>query len=130
MKISKQDRRQAKAIFRQCTAGGMLDEAGIKRAVQLVLEQKPRGYLGVLSHLQRLVKLDVERRTAKIESATPLPQDLRSRVQADLARAYGPGLIISFSENPGLIAGLRIKVGSDVYDGSVRTRLESLQESF
>jgi F-type H+-transporting ATPase subunit delta len=37
---------------------------------------------------------------------------------------------ISFGQNPALIGGLRVKVGSDVYDGSVRAKLERLAESF
>jgi F-type H+-transporting ATPase subunit delta len=32
--------------------------------------------------------------------------------------------------NPALIGGMRIQVSSDVYDGSVRAGLESLQKSF
>jgi F-type H+-transporting ATPase subunit delta len=39
-------------------------------------------------------------------------------------------LNISFVQNPALLGGLRIRVGSDVYDGSVRARLESLREAF
>ena len=35
-----------------------------------------------------------------------------------------------FAQNPALIGGMRIKVGSDVYDGSVQARLAALQESF
>jgi F-type H+-transporting ATPase subunit delta len=37
---------------------------------------------------------------------------------------------IAFGQNPALIGGLRVKVGSDVYDGSVRAKLESLAASF
>ena len=48
------------------------------------------------------------------------PDDLRKDVAADLARMYGTGLETSFEENPALIGGMRIQVGSDVYDGSVR----------
>ena len=40
------------------------------------------------------------------------------------------GLNISFAQNPRLIGGLRIKVGSDVYDGSVQARLDALSQSF
>jgi F-type H+-transporting ATPase subunit delta len=47
-----------------------------------------------------------------------------------LSALYGQGLDISFAQNPALIGGLRIKVGSDVYDGSVQSRLAALQESF
>ncbi|HVP79079.1 MAG TPA: F0F1 ATP synthase subunit delta [Thermodesulfobacteriota bacterium] len=47
-----------------------------------------------------------------------------------MARAYGPGISASFVHNPGLIGGMRIKVGSDVYDGSVRARLAGLEKTF
>ena len=69
MKISKQARREAKSLFRTCQINGLLDENRVRPAVQQVLAQKPHGYLAIVSHLARLVKLDQERRTAKVESA-------------------------------------------------------------
>ncbi len=130
MKIPKQAKREAKQLFRICVVNGLLDENRARQAVQRVLEAKPRGCLAILSHFERLVKLDLERRTAKVETAIPLPQDLQANVQAGLARVYGQGLSLSFGQNPALIGGMRIKVGSDVYDGSVQARLAALQESF
>ncbi|HXD01385.1 MAG TPA: F0F1 ATP synthase subunit delta [Verrucomicrobiae bacterium] len=130
MKISKQARRDAKQLFHSCVNNGLLDEGRVRQAVTAVLAQKPRGYVGILSHLQRLVKLDLDRRTARVESATALSPEQQSAMQANLGRRYGPGLDISFSQNPALIGGLRVQVGSDVYDGSVRARLEALRESF
>lgn len=130
MKISKQARRDAKELFRSCLVNGVLDEARVRQAVQRVVEVKPRGYIAILSHFERLVKLDIERRTARIESAAPLPPELQASVQSSLARTYGPGLNITFSQNPALLGGMRVKVGSDVYDGSVQARLAALQESF
>jgi F-type H+-transporting ATPase subunit delta len=130
MKISKQARREAKELFRACLVDGLLNDDKVRQALQRVLATKPRGYLGILSRLQRLVKLDIERRTARVESAIALPSDLQSSVQNSLNQAYGPGLNISFVQNPSLIGGMRIKVGSDVYDGSVQARLAALQESF
>lgn len=130
MKVSKLARREAKALFRSCLVNGLLDEARARLAVQLVLQSRPRGYLAVLSQFQRLVKLDLERRTARVESTVPLPADLQSRLESGLARTYGPGLSLSFAQKPALIGGLRIRVGSDVYDGSIRARLAALAESF
>src|SRR5437868_4672590 len=128
MKISKQAKREAKELFRSCLTDGLLDEGRVRNAVQRVLQTRPRGYLAILSHFQRLVKLDLERRTGRVESASPLSPDLQSRVHSDLARVYGPGLNLSFAPNPALIGGMRIKVGSDVYDGTVQARLAALQE--
>jgi F-type H+-transporting ATPase subunit delta len=130
LKISKQARREAKELFRNCVADGMLNEDRVRQVVQRVLEAKPRSYLAILSHFERLVRLEIQRRTARVESAIPLPADLQDRVKAGLARLYGPGLNLTFTQEPQLIGGLRIQVGSDVYDGSVQARLTTLQESF
>jgi F-type H+-transporting ATPase subunit delta len=130
MKVSKQSRREAKQLFRSCLANGLLDEDRVRQAVRRVLQEKPRGYQAILAHFQRLVKLDVQRRTARVESATALSPDLQSSVKASLERSYGAGLNLSFAENQALIGGMRIQVGSDVFDGSVQARLEALQENF
>jgi F-type H+-transporting ATPase subunit delta len=102
----------------------------VRAAVRGIIEGKPRGYIGILEHFQRLVKLAVEQRTARVESAVPLPADLQAFLQTGLTKAYGAGLKVTFGQKPELIGGLRIKVGSDVYDGSVRAKLAALQEGF
>ncbi len=130
MNISKQAQREARQLFRSCQAKGLLDETRVRQAVALVLAQKPRRYVEILSRFHRLVKLDVERRTAVVESAVPLPADLQADVAGRLQKIYGAGVEITFDRNPALIGGLRVKVGSDLYDGSIRTRLEGLEQSF
>ena len=130
MKISKQARREAKELFRSSIVNGVLDENRVRLVVGKVAELKPRGFLGILTHFHRLVKLEVERRTARVESAVPLSPDIQADVTSKLSKLYGQGLNISFAQNPALLGGLRIKVGSDVYDGSVQARLEELVESF
>ena len=130
MKISKQEQRGARQLFRSCQASGLLDENRVRQAVSLLVSQKPRGYVGILSRLLRLVQLDMDQHTAHIESATPLSADLQAEVTSRIGKIYGAGLEISFRQNPALIGGLRIQVGSDLYDGSVKTRLEKLEQSF
>src|SRR5215813_14092363 len=129
MKTSKQARRDAKQLFNSCKANGLLDEQRVKRAVSELIAKKPRGYMGILSHFQRLVRLDVERRSAVAESATPLPDALAKSVRASLVQRYGDGVNVTFGVNKDLIGGLRVKVGSDVFDGSVRARLNELEAS-
>jgi F-type H+-transporting ATPase subunit delta len=130
MKISKKARTSAKELFRSCVSNGVLDETRVRQCVQRVLELKPRAYLPILSHFQRLVKLEVERRTTRIESAAPLSPELRETVKASLAKTHGPGLKLTFEQNPALIGGMRVRVGSDVYDGSIQARLAELRDSF
>jgi F-type H+-transporting ATPase subunit delta len=130
MKISKQSQRDARQLFRSCQVNGLLDENRVRQTVSLLAEKKPRGYVEILSRLHRLVKLNVEQHAARVESATPLSADAQAEVKNRLTGIYGNGLSLVFSEDPALIGGLRIRVGSDLYDGSVKTRLEKLAQSF
>jgi F-type H+-transporting ATPase subunit delta len=127
MKVTKRVRRTARQLWRLCLVDGRLDEARVRMIADRLAHSRRRGALAVLSDFQRMVRLDRDRRTAVVESATPLSDDTRSGVQAGLARVYGTGLAASFQENPALIGGMRIKVGSDVYDGSVRARLAAIE---
>ena len=130
MKTARQIKREAKRLFRLCLVNGLLDEGRTRQVLQRIIGGKRRGGLALLSQFRRLVKIDHARHTAEVESAMPLPPDLRTSIQAGLVRVYGPGISASFAHNPGLIGGMRIKVGSDVYDGSVRARLAALEKNF
>lgn len=130
MKVTKQARREAKQLFRLCLVDGLLDEGRVRQSVQKVLAVRPRGHVAILTHFHRLVKLDLARRSARVESAVALPADFQATVQSNLARVYGPGLSVAFAEQPALLGGLRVQVGSDVYDGSVRARLAALEQAF
>ena len=130
MKISKQARRDAKQLFRSTFVKEVMDEGRVRTAVTQLLAQKPRGYAGILGHLQRLVKLELDRRSARVESAVRLPDEEFAAIKRNLEKRYGPGLNVTYWLNPDLIGGMRIKVGSDVYDGSVQGRLNALKETF
>lgn len=130
MKTSKLALREARQLFRTCQVNGLLDHNRVRQALARLSERQPRGYLQILERLHRLVKLDLEQRVARVESAAPLTADLQSEITAQITGRYGQGMNISFAQNPALIGGLRIQAGSDLYDGSVKTRLEKLEESF
>lgn len=130
MRISKSARREAKQLFRCCFLNGVLDEARVQKATRRIAESKPRECLAILAQFERLVRLEVGRRTARVESALALAPELVTSITNDLNRLYGPGLNISFAQEPALVGGLRIKVGSDVYDSSIQGRLRKLSERF
>ncbi len=130
MKITKQNRREAKDLFRVYLVNGIMDEARVNQAVDAVLAGQPRGYQGTLSHFTRLIKLYQAEHSAHIESAAALAPEQQEQFKASLVRKHGAGLTFSFQQNPALLGGVRIQVGSNVYDGSVRGRLDALQDSF
>jgi F-type H+-transporting ATPase subunit delta len=130
VKINKQAKRQAKQLFRYCLVNSLLDENRVRYVVQRLIAARQRDCPAIVSHFRRLLKLEIARRSATVESATPLPPDLQSVIEADLTRRYGPGLSTTFAHRPALIGGMRIQVGSDVYDGSVRAVLAAMEKSF
>jgi len=130
MKSRKEIKRDAKHLFRLCFVNGSLDEDRVRSVLQGILGSKRRGSLPLAGQFQRLVSLDRLRHTVKVESAVPLSPELQANVQANLVRTYGPELNTSFVENSALIGGMRIRVGSDVYDGSIKAGLAALESRF
>ena len=129
-KTTRQTKREAKRLFRFCLINGLLDEGRSRQVVRRIIDAKRRGGVALLSHFRRLVKVDCARHTVEVQSAMPLDADLRASIQADLARAYGSGSSASFVHKSELIGGMRIKVGNEVYDDSVRARLAALEKNF
>ena len=130
MKIGKQARRDAKELFLACRRDGVLNETRVRQTVAQVLASKPRNYLAALTHFQRLLELDIQSRTVRIENAVPTSESQMATLKANLTQKYGAGLDLQFFVDPTLIGGLRIQIGSDVFDGTVKTRLAALENSF
>jgi len=129
MKISKEARRTSRQLARVCLVDGTLDESRVRTVVSKLIESKPRSYIGILKNFQRLIAAEVERNKAVVESATELDGNTRSQLQTSLSQKYGRPLALEFQINPQLLGGIRVKVGSDVWDGSVKARLEALQNA-
>jgi F-type H+-transporting ATPase subunit delta len=125
-----QAKRDAKEAFRLCQVNGSLDEGRVREVVRRVAEGTNRNRFKFLSNFRRLVRLDHARHTASVENATPLAADMQASIEAGLSHTYGPGLNTTFAPNPELIGGMRIKVGSDVYDTSIKARLAAVQARF
>jgi F-type H+-transporting ATPase subunit delta len=92
------------------------------------METRPRRYVDVLKDYQRLLQLETDKRHAVIESAIPLNRSLGDQIVANLRARYGEDLTTEFRTNPELLGGLKIKIGNDVWDGSIKSRLNQLQE--
>ena len=130
MKVSKDAAKAASRIFNLCAPEGHLDEEKFRKAVAKIIESKPRDYRGILHALHRLVRIDVESRKAVIESAAELGSDDKSRIEDSLNKQYGGGLNFTYVTTPELLGGTRIRVGNDVWDGSVKSRLDRLSNAF
>jgi F-type H+-transporting ATPase subunit delta len=130
VKSTRHVKREARQLLHLCVVNGQLDEERVRELVPTVIASRRSGSLAVLTRFQRLLRLERGRHSATIGSATELPEDIRAGLEWDLSRQYGQGLAINYELDPDLIGGLRIQVGSDVYDGSVKGRLAALAHHF
>jgi F-type H+-transporting ATPase subunit delta len=130
MKVSKTAASTARRLFGLCMVNCRLDETRLRDVVARLATDKPREYRAILASLQRLTRLEVERRRVTVESAVELDQATRQRIAANLAGRYGPDLVTEYRINPELIGGLRMRVGNDVLDGSVKGRIDRLTTTF
>lgn len=128
MKISKEARKAAKSLFISSFTNGKLDEGKVRTVVKGIAEKKPRHYLEILEGYQRYVRLELAKRHAVIESATELERGTRDKLRRALKAKYGDDLTTQFQVTPALIGGLRIKIGSDVWDNSIQTRIARLED--
>ncbi len=127
MKVTKEIRQFSRQLMRASFTDGQLDRGKIGSLVDSLISRKPRRYLDVLENYKRLLRLEVEKRSATIESASELAPEASANILEHLKRKYGQDLTVEFAVNPELLGGMRIRVGSDVWDGTVRNRLERLQ---
>jgi F-type H+-transporting ATPase subunit delta len=128
MKINKEIRRLSREMLRASFTDGQLDSGRITSLADSLIARKPRNYIDLLKNYRRLLRLEVEKRRARIETASEVDREASSKLIENLKKRYGSDLTTEFIINPRLLGGMRIRVGSDVWDGTVRHRLEQLQQ--
>jgi F-type H+-transporting ATPase subunit delta len=127
MKANRRVTRLARRLFELCRVNGRMDDERVRGVVRHTIAASHRDGLGILTQLERLVRLERQRHSAVVESAEPLAGHVREAVAKALMDRYGQGLETTFVANPALIGGMRVTVGSDVYDGSIRNQLAALE---
>jgi F-type H+-transporting ATPase subunit delta len=130
MKISKVAAATARRLFGLCQTDGRLDDDKLRTVVSRLVDTKPRDFAAILGALQKLTRLEMERRKVTVESAVELDEATRRRVLAGLVKKYGTDLVAVYQVNPALLGGLRIRIGNDVFDGTVQGRLARLAAAF
>ena len=127
MRTDRHSRQLAKKYFRACLRpDGSLDEQNVRGLVQLLVTEKPRNYLAILGRLQQLVKMSVDERSVRVESASALP-DRGQAIFAEMESRFGPASWNFYETNPALIGGIRVQRGNSIWDGSVWGRLARLE---
>lgn len=130
--------------FRMLTTSPLLSRADAGRGVAaaakaMKLDPLTANFLGVLAGNRRLAQLGNVIRafaslaadhrgetTAQVTSAHPLSASQVSELKAQLKARVGREVSVDLSVDPAILGGLVVKVGSQMIDSSIRTRLNTL----
>jgi F-type H+-transporting ATPase subunit delta len=94
--------------------------------LEYVEKHAPANSMAVLKAYQRLIVAEVARNRAIIEHAGIVSETTLSTIASALAQKYGHPVETISKPNPALIAGLRIRIGDDIYESSVAGQLADL----
>jgi F-type H+-transporting ATPase subunit delta len=108
-------------------------------AAHLKLDTLTSNFLGVLAHNRRLAHVGAViaafhalaanlrgEATADVKSAHPLDESQITALKAQLKTKVGRDVAVSLTTDPALLGGLIVKIGSQMIDSSIRTRLNTL----
>lgn len=97
--------------------------------LQILLKNNRLGELGEIN--ERFEQVLDERNgivSASVTSARPLGEAEKSELRASLAKMTGKQIKLNYNTDETIIGGVVTRIGSTVYDGSVKTQLENLKQ--
>jgi F-type H+-transporting ATPase subunit delta len=126
MRASKQSRQFARQLFNLSLADGQISAEQVGGVLAFLSKHPPRQPLTVLRHYQRLVATQLARNRALVEHAGSIDDRVLRSIETSFARKYRRPVAAEARPAPALIAGLRIRVGDDLYESSVASQLAAL----
>ena len=124
---NKQAQQLARQLFTMSLVDGVISADRVTGVLQWVEKHAPANQMLVLQAYQRLISVEVARSRAVVEHAGPVAQDILDTIASAMTARYGRPIVASSKSAPSLLAGLRVRVGDDVYEASVSARLELLR---
>jgi len=127
---TKQVQQLARQLFSLSFERGELAPERVSGVLEYIEKHRPPHALAVLKRYRGLIAAEIGRRQAAIEHAGPLDSDAAERIAAAMTHKYGRTIRAVARRNDTLIAGLRVRVGDDVYESSVAGQLAALGAVF
>jgi F-type H+-transporting ATPase subunit delta len=125
----KQTQKLARQLFRVSLVNGELSAERVTGVLEYIEKHKPAHPHAVLNAYYRLVAAEVARGQAVVEHAGPITPAAVNAIAAKLATKYQRKISPIAQRNDALLAGIRVRVGDDVYESSVAGQLAALAAS-
>ena len=126
MAANKQPKQLARQLFKMSLVEGRLSDERVAGVLAYIEKSKPAQPLAVLKEYQRLVKSEVARNVAVVEHAGLITAQTLQSIATSMSKKYGRPVTTQAVSNPSLLAGIRVRVGDDVYESSVAGQLQQL----
>jgi F-type H+-transporting ATPase subunit delta len=123
VKVKKAGRILSRKLFLLCLNRGKVVEGCVFAVVDALIKEKPSQYLQILRELTRRIRLALADSQARVQSAVPLSSRERSLVKEKLTSFYDKDLEVQFEDDAEVLGGLRIQIGSEIWDGTVLSYL-------
>lgn len=102
-----------------------------KEILYILIQSRNAGMLpGIIAEIENTRKKMEGFRNVRISSAFKLPAGQRKALVEKISAVTGSGIVPEFTVDPNLIAGFVIKIGDDVIDNSIFSKLEKLKSQF
>ena len=126
---TKQIQQQARQFFRLSIVDGVLSPDRVAGVLAYIEKHRPARSLAILKAYGRLIAAEVARSQAVVEHAGPVNDGVLAGIGATMTRKYRRPVKSVPRRNDALLAGLRVRVGDDVYESSVAGQLATLATS-
>ncbi len=125
----KQIQQLARQFFKLSFANGVISAEQVAGVLEYIEKHRPPNAAAVLKAYYRLAAAEVARGQAVVEHAGPIDSAALNAIAAALAKKYGRPVIAVEKRNDALLAGLRVRIGDDLYESSVAGQLAALAEA-
>ena len=129
MKRDQKITKLAKKLVELSKDNGVVTESKVVEVLACFRQVKHRHHLAVLKTFLKYLRREVALQTAVISTPTSLNDDALRAIEAQFSKLYKRPVSAVTQQNTTLIAGVRVRLGDDVYDASVAGRLQRLAES-
>ncbi|HTB81827.1 MAG TPA: F0F1 ATP synthase subunit delta [Opitutaceae bacterium] len=116
----------ARRLFKLSVVDGVVSAERVAGVLEYVEKHKPAGPLVVLKAYHRLIAAELAKSSALVEHAGIVSEPALQAIAAAMTKKYGRPVTASAREDKSLLAGLRVRVGDDVYEASVAGQLAAL----
>ncbi|HVS53049.1 MAG TPA: F0F1 ATP synthase subunit delta [Opitutaceae bacterium] len=123
---AKQVQQLARQFFQLSFEQGALSPERVAGVLAYVEKHRPARVVAVLKAYQRLVAAEIARNRAIVEHAGALGEPILASITAAMTKKYGRPIAGVAQRNDALLAGLRVRVGDDIYESSVASQLAAL----